>query len=136
MMPGMKPRGGAPPMPGGAPAGPGGPPGAAPGMNPQATMSAMKESRSLFNPQDVSMMIQDGTITMETPVAEVLRLMGIDVNGPFSQLAQKGGGVSQKLRSADPVSKMRGLARKQRPPAPPQEGPGNFSQMFPTGGGR
>jgi hypothetical protein len=101
-----------------------GPPGAS------GVMAKVKGQRSMFNPQDIAMMMEDGTISMEMPVVQVLEVFGIDPQGPFSQLAR---GFQQQMKSANPLEKMKAIGGQgPRKPGPP--GPQNFGQMFPTGG--
>lgn len=146
--------GGPPParMPGGPPGGmPGGPSPGGPPVDAEGMKGQLKGMRSLFNPQDVVMMVQDGEIGGETTViqlmAKLMEKSGVDPNGPISQLGEM---FKRQMRNADPVSKMRQLAQRAGPgggppgmggpPAPganrlpqgrkPAAGGPNFGNMF------
>ena len=104
---------------------PEGPPVDAKGMQGQLT-----GMRSLFNPQDIAMMVQDGEIGPQSTVIDllgkVLQKAGVDPNGPVSQLGEM---FKKQMTNADPVSKMRQLA--QRSGGTPGATPG--AKPFPQG---
>jgi hypothetical protein len=92
---------------GGMGGGPGGPP---PGG------SALQGQESLFNPSDAAAVAGRGDINPQMTVREVLGKMGIDVEGPASQLVKFTQDQMQKRT-------MSGKMGMQRPPAPPQGAP-------------
>jgi len=63
----------------------GGMPGGAPGGDP---LAQMKSQESIFNPADAAMKVNRGDIRPDMTVAQLLGSMGIDVNGPASQLTE------------------------------------------------
>jgi hypothetical protein len=109
------------------------------------TLEKVEQKQSLFNPTDVAMMIETGKISPQMPVVDMLKTMGIDPEGPVSQLA---GTFKKQMDNANPVKKMRSLAggkppnrmpQGRKPMAQPQQrpqqpGPGSFDEMFPRGG--
>lgn len=121
-------------------------PGGMPGQNGTPagdTLGDAKGMRSVFNPTDISMSLQDGELTPDSTIGDLLNKLGVTVNDRIAELAPI---MKQQMDSANPVNKMRKLAQKQPPGmprgAPPQSGPapqggpptGSFSEMFPQGG--
>jgi len=104
MMGGGPPGAGMPPM-GGAP--PGGPPG---GGDP------IKDNLSMFNPTDLAMMKQGGAVDENTSVREFLTTMGIDVEGPVTQLAEL---AQKQVKNKTAMGKFQSIASKGQGQAPP-----------------
>ena len=131
MMPRQAPM--SPPQPGGA----GDPLGDAKGM------------RSVFNPTDLSMSVQDGELSPDSTVGDLLNKLGMTVEDRITDLLPV---LKQQMDSASPLNKMQNLAQKQPAPQkggmpsqggapvqkPFQQGAkpmaGGFSEMFPQGG--
>lgn len=88
---------------------------------------AMKENRSMFNPTDVASMKQDvagmGGMGPDTTIRNYLGTMGIDVDGPVTQLTDF---AKKQTDNADPLKKMQNMAGK------PSMGP---AEPAPEGGG-
>lgn len=90
------------------------------------------ENMSVLNPTDRAMMKQSGAVTPETPIREYFGMLGIDVDGPMSQLA---GAMKDQMAKADPVQKMQRLAGGgpgMGQPAPMPQG-GGMPQGAPQG---
>ena len=100
-----------PPMGGGMGGGP--PMGGAPGGD------VIKENMSPFNPTDLGMMKQN--MSPDMSVRDFMSQMGIDVDGPVSQLEQLAG---KQTSNATGLGKMRNIAK-----APPMGG----APMGPSG---
>jgi hypothetical protein len=100
-------------------------------------METLKGNRSVFNPTDMSMMAQEGEITPDMPIREYFAKLGVDVDGPISQLVEMAKGQMQK---ADPLNKMKAIAggpQQGMPPQgqPPQAPQGRVPQQAPGMGG-
>jgi hypothetical protein len=70
---------------------------------------AMKETRSMLNPVDLASMKQEskGQITGDMSVRDFLAKVGIDVEGPATQLQQF---AKKQVENADPIKKMQNMA--------------------------
>ena len=91
----------------------GGAPGGMPGGAPPVDTS----QESIFNPADAAMKAGRGDINAQMTVRDVLGKMGIDVEGPASQLVKFSQDQMQKRT-------MSGKLGMQRPPQMPPGGPG------------
>lgn len=87
------------------------------------------QTRSLLNPTDRSMMQQDGTFNPNMSVNDFLKQMGVDPNGPVTQLTSL---WQQQSQNANPINKMQSIAGA--PPAPPG-GPQVGAPAAPSPGG-
>ena len=83
-------------------------------------MAALKSNRSMFNPTDASMMAQEGEITPDMPIREYFAKLGVDVEGPISQLIEM---TKNETQRANPLNKMKAIAGGPRPGMPPQGQP-------------
>lgn len=88
-------------------------------------LETAKETRSVFNPTDIAMMLQDGEIDPGMSVVDFLERFGIDVNGPITQLGEF---FMKQMSSADPLQKMQAIREKAQPAPPPPEG--DFDQVI------
>lgn len=101
-----------------------------PGMAEQSTEQVMEEQRSVFNPTDVAAMTKQGKLNPRMSVIDYLGQLGIDPNGPATQLVQF---AKQQMQKRNPMNKMQALAGSSPRPAPgPQQAP---PQAPPQGGG-
>jgi hypothetical protein len=78
--------------------------------------SALQGQESIFNPADATAIAGRGDINAQMTVRDVLGKMGIDVEGPASQLVKFSQDQMQKRT-------MSGKMGMQRPPAAPQGAP-------------
>jgi hypothetical protein len=69
--------------------------------------SAIDKSQSILNPRDAFMMKEQGKIRKDMTVRELFGGLGVDVDGPVTQLAEM---VMREKQKADPLGKMRALA--------------------------
>lgn len=101
--------------------------GGMPGEDPVANM---EKNRSLLNPADATMAMQEGKIRPDMTVREFLQQnMGIDVDGPVTQLIE----ASQKqLQNRTAIGKAANMAGQG---GPPQRGPGRPAFVQPGQGG-
>jgi hypothetical protein len=86
------------------------PPGAMPPQQKppsSGTEDILRQGRSPFNPTDIAMEVQDGNLDQKMSVGDFLERIGIDVNGPMSQLQTF---MGRGLRNADPTNKMKDIA--------------------------
>lgn len=104
-------------------------------------MQTLRDTRSVFNPTDSAMNAAEGQGSQNMSVIEVLNKVGIDPQGPATQLRDF---FMSQMKNADPLNKMRALAgggqarppmqgqgASMRPQAPPQGGIGNqFDKLF------
>jgi len=91
----------------------------------------LKSMRSPFNPQDMAMMMQDGDIGPNSTVRDFLEKLGVNVDGPISQLAEM---FKSGMQNADPLSKMRSLNQQPQGQAEqPQGNPPGRPPMVPPG---
>ena len=94
--------------PGGMPEGP--PPG---GMDPVANM---EQNRSMLNPADAAMSLQEGKIRPDMTVREFLQTnMGIDVDGPVTQLIEAS---KKQLQNRTAIGKAANMSQGGPPPGP------------------
>ena len=123
------------PPPGGPPMG--GPPPGGPLPGPQGVSEKMGAMQSVFNPADITAMIQRGEITPQTKFGEVLAKMGISPDDTVMEVVQK---TRQEAVKSNPLEKMKALSPGAGPPpGPPQAplGPGGPGPgMPPAPGGR
>lgn len=91
---------------------------------------AMEQNRSLLNPTDAAAMAQQGKIRGDMSVRELFANLGIDVDGPATQLIK----FSQKqMENAKMGKKMQSMAAARPAPEPPAGGPAQGGP--PPGGG-
>lgn len=97
-------------------------------------LQAMKSKESLFNPADMAMKASRGDVQPNMTVRQVFEKMGIDVEGPASQLTQL---FQQQMQNRTMAGKM-GMAQpaggpRGAPPAPmPSPGPGGMEGLMQT----
>jgi len=84
------------------------------------------QNRSMLNPVDRSMMKQDGQLDPNMSVVDFLKQMGVDPNGPVSQLTSL---WQNQSAMANPANKMQAISGA--PPSPQGQGP----EAGPSGGG-
>ena len=89
-------------------------PGPPPGQNP------MQANRSILNPADAAADAQEGNISADMTVRDFLAKMGVDVDGPVSQLIEAFKGQQAK---AGGMGKIQALSGGGQPPGPPPGGP-------------
>lgn len=89
--------------------------------------STLRQNRSMFNPTDMSMMKQEGEITPDMTIRDYFSKLGVDVDGPVTQLIEMG---KQQMQKANPLNKMQAIAGgpkmgqpQGQPPPMPQGGP-------------
>lgn len=80
------------------------------------TGEVLESMRSAFNPADAAAMNQK--LGPDATIREAFAQMGVDVDGPISQLGQM---FQEQIVNADPNAKMQALANTQ-PPADPIAG--------------
>lgn len=107
-----------PPMGGQLPMG--GAPGGAPGGNP------VKDNMSMLNPTDLAVMKGTGQVQEDMPLGEYLTSLGLDLNGPVTQLAEF---AQKQVKNSSAMGKMKNMQPQggptpQAPQAPPQGQPG------------
>jgi hypothetical protein len=79
-----------------------------PGMSPQKTLpQAMDESLSVMNPQDAFLMAERGMLRADMSVRELFSTLGVDVEGPVTQLSEM---VQRETQKANPLNKMKAAA--------------------------
>lgn len=85
-------------------------------------LESFKGQLSTETPGDASMMAELGGFTPDTTVRELMGQMGIDVDGPITQLT---GFMQQQEEMADPMNKMKAMAGGQGAPQgqPPPQAP-------------
>lgn len=110
------------------------PPGGRP-VNPRVQGSNVMQNLSPMNPNDLGLMAASGEFTMNMTVAEWMQKVGIDVNGPMTQILDF---VKRMQSNMDPLNKVRAMGSMPRgasppgaPGAPPQAQP---QAPAPTGG--
>jgi len=102
-------------------------------------MQTLKSNRSMFNPVDASMMGQEGEVNQNMSVREYFAKLGVDVEGPVSQLIDM---AKNQMGKADPLNKMKSIAggpgqpQMGKPPMgqPPQMPQGRAPQAPGMGG--
>lgn len=108
------------PRPGGAP---GGMPGGAPGGMGGMPNNRMKQNETILNPNDLAAKATRGEVNPQMTIRDFLESeLGVDVDGPVSQLASALKGQAQK---ASPLGKVRAMGGAQ----------GGIPGERPSGGG-
>jgi hypothetical protein len=83
------------------------------------------QNQSLMNPADLAAMKQTGDVTPNMTVRDLLQKMGIDVDGPVSQLQEF---AKKQVQGATGLGKMNSIAGmpggQGAPPPTPGPGPG------------
>ena len=92
-------------------------------------METLKANRSVFNPVDASMMKQEGEIRPDMTVREYFAKLGVDVEGPVSQLIDM---AKDQMGKADPMNKMKSIAGGPMP-GPKMGQPGGQPPQQPMG---
>jgi len=94
-------------------------------------MNTLKQNRSIFNPTDMAMMKQEGEISANMTVREYFAKLGVDVEGPITQLVDL---AKDQMQKGDPLNKMKAIAGS---PAggPPMGGPPRGQLPQAPGGG-
>jgi hypothetical protein len=75
----------------------------------------MEQMRSPMNPADLAAMKQSGKISRNLSIREYFANLGVDVDGPATQLVEM---AKRQMQNADPRNKMKALANS-NPPADP-----------------
>ena len=103
----------------------GGAPGGAPGGGMMRNMSAL-------NPNDAAVMGASGQFTPDMTVRDYLTKMGVDVDGPVTQLVDM---AKKQMANANPLNKMRSMAADTslKPGGQPQTMPGVKPMVQPPG---
>jgi len=70
-------------------------------------MQTVMQNKSIFNPVDSSMMAQGGEITPDMTVREYFAKLGVDVEGPISQLVDM---AKDQMQKGNPINKMKSIA--------------------------
>jgi len=83
----------------------------------------MQAQESMANPTDLAAKMSRGAIRPDMTIREFYQQMGIDVDGPLSQLKDA---MGDQLTKASPINKIQAMGGGQAgaPPAPPQGGGG------------
>ena len=104
----------------------GGPP---PDMGGGDPVANMEQNRSMLNPADATMMMQEGKIRPDMTVREFLQsTMGVDVDGPVTQLIEAS---KKQLQNRTAIGKAANMAG----PQGPQGRPGRPAFVQPGQGG-
>ena len=90
-----------------------------PGPKPPMGQDPVQANKSLFNPADASLMKQSGEVSQDMSVRDFMQTMGIDVDGPVSQLFDAAGPMSKQMQNKGGVAKMQNIAQGAGPSAPP-----------------
>jgi len=72
-----------------------------------ASEDPVKQNMSMFNPVDMAAMKQSGAFTPDMKVKDVLLKIGIDPEGPATQLVEF---AKKQHQNADPLGKMKNIA--------------------------
>ena len=92
------------------------------GMSGGDPLAQMKSQESIFNPADAAMKVNRGDIRPDMTVAQLLGSMGIDVNGPATQLTEF---MKGQVQNKSIMGKMgMGGQPGRKPMAPPPTAPG------------
>ena len=76
----------------------------------------MEMNRSMLNPADATMAIQEGKVRPDMSVREFLEMnMGIDVDGPVTQLIEAS---KKQLQNRTAIGKAANMGQPQGPPGP------------------
>lgn len=81
------------------------------------------QNQSMFNPADLAGMKQTGDVTPQMTVRDFLQKMGIDVDGPVTQLQEF---AQKQVQGGKALGKMQNIALapgQGAPRVPPQGGP-------------
>lgn len=78
-------------------------------------------NQSMLNPTDAMNMAAGGDVTSQMTVRDFMAKLGIDVDGPVTQLQQF---AQRQTENAGGMSKMRNIAQAAGPSAPPAPGAG------------
>lgn len=91
--------------------------------------NTLMQNRSVLNPTDAAMMKQDGEVTPDMTVRDYFAKLGVDVDGPVTQLVEMG---QREMQKANPMNKMQAISggpqgkpamgRPQGQPAPMAQG--------------
>lgn len=81
--------------------------------------ATLRQNRSVFNPADLTAMKQEGEITPDMSIRDYFARLGVDVEGPVSQLVEMG---KQQMQKANPLNKMQAVAGGPKPGAKPGMG--------------
>lgn len=75
------------------------------GMSPQKSVpQSMDEGLSVMNPQDAFLMAERGMLRKDMSVRELFSTLGVDVEGPVTQLSEM---VQRETQKANPLNKMK-----------------------------
>ncbi len=78
------------------------------GMSPQKSVpQSMDEGLSVMNPQDAFLMAERGMLRKDMSVRELFSTLGVDVEGPVTQLSEM---VQRETQKANPLNKMKAAA--------------------------
>jgi hypothetical protein len=69
--------------------------------------SPVEKNLSMLNPGDAAMMAGSGKFTPDMTVRDYFKQLGIDVDGPVTQLVQL---AQKQTQNANPINKMRNIA--------------------------
>jgi hypothetical protein len=72
-----------------------------------ASKDPMRKNVSIMNPADLALMKQEGQFTPDMKLGDMLAKMGLDVNGPATQLVEF---IQKNVQNADPLGKMQNIA--------------------------
>jgi hypothetical protein len=73
-----------------------------------AASDPLRKNASIMNPMDLAMMKGEGQFSPDMTVVDVLQKLGIDPNGPASQLVEFG---RKQVENGDMVGKMQNMAQ-------------------------
>lgn len=68
---------------------------------------AMDENLSVLNPQDAFVMAEKGMLRKDMTIRELFSGLGVDVEGPVTQLAEM---VQRETQKSNPLNKMKAIA--------------------------
>lgn len=68
---------------------------------------AIDENLSMMSPQDAFVMAEKGMLRADMSVRDLFSQLGVDVDGPVSQLSEM---VQRESEKANPINKMRAMA--------------------------
>jgi hypothetical protein len=94
--------------------------------------SPLMKNLSVLNPKDANLMGVSGQFSPDMTVRDFLGQMGIDVDGPASQLVEM---AKKQAQNANPLNKMRNMAADTslKPGGQPQTMPGVKPMVAPPG---
>ena len=100
----------------------------------KGALDNFKKNRSLVNPVDSTMMMQDGTISPDMTIAEFFQnTMGLDVN--TNTVTDMVKATKKNVGNANPLEKMKNLAGGPGMGQPPAQAPPGGMPQAPQGGG-